>query len=107
MEISTLLNASLPSGSLKTSGEQLAAATRTPSGRESLQTESTRVQLSALGQAKSASAQSETAPGLEKKNLDAAADSSAAVQQQAGQAKRPQQGFSFNGVAAYSRVFSS
>src|SRR5690242_12779040 len=108
MEISTVLNASVASGSIKTSGEQLAAATKKPSEGESPQAESTRVQLSAFGQAKSATAQSETAASLlDNKNLEAAANSTAAAQAQSRRAGQPQQGFSFNGVVAYSRVFSS
>lgn len=86
MEVSNILNgASLQSGA-GSIGSQIAAATRKPVERPSQPAESTRVQLSAAGQLKSAAAEVE----------DRRANQ---VQAQA------QQGFSFNGVRAYSRIF--
>lgn len=110
MEISKLLNTLSASTNINRSGEQPAAATSRSPERQSQQAGSTRVQLSALGQAKSAAAQAETtASRLQNNNPGTAAEASAAAQdRRANEAQvRAQQGFSLRGVAAYNRIATS
>jgi hypothetical protein len=109
MAIASIPNATSFSGSINSSGEQLAVTTSGAPERPASPAESTRVQLSAAGLAQSAAAQVEPAAAgrLDNDNPETAAAATAAAREQIQLPGPPQQGFSFNGVAAFSRIFSS
>lgn len=111
MQVSSVLNSygSVQTHGVDKRGGNTAAATQTPPATPTQPAESTRVQLSAEGRAKSATAQSEAAARSLQQNNDreTAAAAAAATRQQERSNGQPAEGFSFNGVGAYSRVFGS